>query len=185
MNTIKEFASSFKANWLLWNEILSFTPFKIFTVSRLSTLLSVLLRGRSGCHIKSLNWGQVSLQAQTFELPSSAGYHLSPPPGPPKKKKNGDPRPSPNYRPHIEKGVFLIGFRKFLPNILPAAYIFSYTIMSYLKKLVGTKSVNTKQCSVALSLRIISHVFPSLPKLSPPLMLLCCPQQAWTFVPFS
>ena len=118
-------------------------------------------------------------------FPLLLGITSPPPPGPPKKKKNGDPRPSPNYRPHIEKGVFLIGFRKFLPNILPAAYIFSYTIMSYLKKLVGTKSVNTKQCSVALSLRIISHVFPSLPKLSPPLMLLCCPQQAWTFVPFS
>ena len=61
--------------------------------------------------------------------------------------------------------------------------------MAYLKKLVWTKSFNTKQCPAGLSPRIIPHVFPFLPKMSPLLMLFCCPHQVrtvpafvWTFV---
>ena len=52
--------------------------------------------------------------------------------------------------------------------------------MTYLKKLDGTKSLNTKKCPAGLSPRIISQVSPLLPKMSPPLMLLCCTHQVWT-----
>ena len=57
--------------------------------------------------------------------------------------------------------------------------LFSYTIMTYLKKLVGNKYFNTKQFPGGLPLRIILPVS----KMFPPLMLLCCPHQVWT-VPF-
>ena len=50
--------------------------------------------------------------------------------------------------------------KKFLSKSLPETCIFSNTIMTYLKKLVGTKSLNTKQCPGGLSLRIISHYLP-------------------------
>ena len=36
-------------------------------------------------------------------------------------------------------------------KILPVVYIFSLTIMTYLKMLIGIKSHNTKQCSARLS----------------------------------
>ena len=53
---------------------------------------------------------------------------------------------SPGLRPHIgKKMVSLIAFRQNLPRTLPAACIFSYTIMTYLKSFDGTKSLNAKQ----------------------------------------
>ena len=61
------------------------------------------------------------------------------------------PHLSTDHRPHIGKKVSLIDFRKLL------AKSFSYTMMNYLKKLVGTKSINTKQCAARLSPRIIPH----------------------------
>ena len=59
-----------------------------------------------------------------------------------------------------KKKVSLIDFKQILPKILPAAYIFSYTIMTNLKKLIGTKSLNTKQSPAGLSPRIIPHYPP-------------------------
>ena len=52
----------------------------------------------------------------------------------------------------LGKKVALIAFRLVLPKILLEACIFSYTIMTYLKKLVGTKSLNTSQRPTGLSL---------------------------------
>ena len=69
-----------------------------------------------------------------------------------------------------------IDLRQILPKILPAR-IFSYIVMTYLKKLDCTKSFNTKQCPAELSLIIIPQVSP---RMSPSLMLLCCTDQAWT-----
>ena len=46
-----------------------------------------------------------------------------------------------------------------LPKMLPVMHIFSFAIMTYLKKLTGTKSLNREQCPAGLSPRII----PSLP----------------------
>ena len=56
-----------------------------------------------------------------------------------------------------KKKVSLIAFRQILSKILPEACIFSNTIMSYLKKLVGTKSFNLKQCPAGLFSWIIPH----------------------------
>ena len=41
----------------------------------------------------------------------------------------------------LEKKVFLTAFRQVLPKILPKTYIFSNTIMTNLKKLIGNKSL--------------------------------------------
>ena len=59
---------------------------------------------------------------------------------------------SPGLRPHIgKKMVSLIAFRQNLPRTLPAACIFSYTIMTYLKSFDGTKSLNAKQYPAVLT----------------------------------
>ena len=42
-----------------------------------------------------------------------------------------------------------------LPKILPVTRIFSFTIMTYLKKLIGIKFLNTKECPARFSPRII------------------------------
>ena len=124
--------------------------FKIITaVSRLSTLLRVFFMGRLGCPTKGGNWDGVSLQTQQFELSPSVGYYpttkLSPP-------------VSPLITDHIlEREISLIAFRQILPNILLAICIFSSTIMSYLKKLIETVSLNTKQCPAGLPPRTIPH----------------------------
>ena len=73
---------------------------------------------------------------------------ISPPP------KNWVPL-YPDHRPHIGKKVSLIAFRQILSKLLPEACIFSNTIMTYLKKFVGTKSLNTKHYPTGLSSRII------------------------------
>ena len=52
-----------------------------------------------------------------------------------------------------------------LPNILPVVRIFSFTIMTYLKKLIGIKSLNTKQCPSGFSPGIIP--FPPVSSLLP------------------
>ena len=59
--------------------------------------------------------------------------------------------------PILENKVSLIVFRQTLPKGLPETCIFSYTIMSYLKKLIGTVSLNTKQSPTVLASSIISH----------------------------
>ena len=53
------------------------------------------------------------------------------------------------------KKVSPTAFRKILPKILLVVYIFSNTIMTNLKKLIGNKSLNTKQCPAGLSPWII------------------------------
>ena len=83
----------------------------------------------------------------------------------------------------LGKKVSLIAFIQILPKILPAACMFSYTIMTYLEKLDGTKSLNTKQCPAWLCSRIIYHVSPFVPKMFPPLMLLYYTHQVWTVPP--
>ena len=64
---------------------------------------------------------------------------------------------SPDHRTYIGKKVSLIAFRQIVSKILPKACIFSNAIMAFLKKLLGTKSLNTKQCPTGLSPKIISH----------------------------
>ena len=54
-----------------------------------------------------------------------------------------------------EKKVCLIAFRPILPKILLAAYFFSNANMTNLKKLIGNKFLNTKQCPTGFSPRII------------------------------
>ena len=82
-----------------------------------------------------------------MEISPSVGYHPD--------QKIACPCRFPNRRPHIGKKCISIAFRKILPKILPAAYIFSITIMTNLKKLIENKSSSTKQCPARLSLRII------------------------------
>ena len=103
------------------------------------------------------------------KLYPSVRYHLN--------QKIESPRPSPDHKLHIgEKGI-----SNFTKNF--ACIFITYTIITYLKKLDGTKSLNTKQCPVGLSPTIIPQVSPFLPKVSPPLMLLCCTHWVWTGPP--
>ena len=75
------------------------------------------------------------MQAQKFEFSPSVGYH-------PDQEKLG-PTVFPLITDHIlEKSV--IALTQILPKFFPAAYIFSNTIMTNLKKLTGTKFLNTK-----------------------------------------
>ena len=55
-----------------------------------------------------------------------------------------------------------VAFRQILLKTLPAAYIFSYTVMTNLKNLNGTKSLNIKPTPAELSPRIIPHYPPKL-----------------------
>ena len=107
---------------------------------------------------KGLEGGQGSpLQTPKFELSPLVGYH-SP------CKEWSLPRFSPDRRLHIGNKISLIVFRD---------------NMNYLKKVVSTKSLNTKQCPAGLAPRIIPSVFQFLPKMSLSLMLLCWPHQMW------
>ena len=108
--------------------------------------------GRVGYHTKGWNWG-IFLQYQKFELSPSARYHP--------QQKIESPCPSPDHRPHIAKKVSLRAFRQILPNIFPVAYIFSYIIMTNVKKLIGTKSFDIKQYPVGLPFRIIPNYPPN------------------------
>ena len=74
---------------------------------------------------------------------------------------------------------------------MPVVCIFSYTIKTCLKRLDGTKSLNTKQwCPAELSPRIIHQVSPFLPKMFPLLMSpyllypprVDCPPFPWIFM---
>ena len=65
------------------------------------------------------------------------------------------------------KKLSLIGFlTQILPKILPATHTFSFTMMKYLKKFIGIKSVNRKQCPAGLFPTIIpsAHVSPPFTK---------------------
>ena len=65
----------------------------------------------------------------------------------------------PDHKPNIRKKVSVIAFRQILSKILPKACIFSNTIITYLKKFIGTKSFNTKHWTAGLSPRI----YPIIP----------------------
>ena len=87
------------------------------------------------------------------------------------------PYPSLDRKPHTwKKGISDSFQTQILPKILPLVGIFSFTIMVYLKKLIGIKYLNTKQCSAGFSSRITpsppvsSQVYPPrciLPGVSP------------------
>ena len=71
-----------------------------------------------------------------FELSPSVGYNP--------RQKIEFPRPF-LIKDHIfGKKVSLIAFRQILPKTFPVPCMFSYTIMTYLKNLDGTKPLNTK-----------------------------------------
>ena len=70
---------------------------------------------------------------------------------------------------HILEKKSLEAFRQISLKVLPALYIFSYTIMTYLRKLVGTKSLNTKKSSARLCFRFMHPVSPLLQKIASPL----------------
>lgn len=65
--------------------------------------------------------------------------------------------------------------------------ILSFAIMIYLKRLIGMKLLNTKQCPEGLPPRIIAHPmhFRSYKKIPPFLILLCCHHQVLTSSPLS
>ena len=137
-------------NILIWKKIISFILFKMITVSRSSTLLRFLLMGRSGCPIKGGKLGGLptSQKVWTFRfcwisLPSKNWVPLSC-----------------DQTPYIGKKVCLTAFRQTLSNILPDASIFSSTIMTYSKRVIGTKCLDTKQCPAGLSPRIIPYCPP-------------------------
>ena len=104
--------------------------------------------GRLGCHTKGDNWEKgCSCKPKSLNFPLM--LDITP------TKKLGPPVPTLITDHILRKKVSLIAFRLSLPKILPAAYIFSNTIMTNLKKLIGNKSLNTKQCPAGLSPRII------------------------------
>ena len=65
---------------------------------------------------------------------------------------------------------------------LQSLAFFSYTIMTYLKKLNG-KSLNKKQCTPGLSPRIIPGYLPFYQNVLFFDMLLCCTHQVWNVSP--
>ena len=68
----------------------------------------------------------------------------------------------------LGKKVPLIVFKtQILPNILPVMRTLSFIIMTYLKKLTGIKSLNTKHCPAGFLL-IFIHSTPASPKVYPP-----------------
>ena len=83
-----------------------------------------------------------------------------------------------------ERKVSLMALRQVLPKVLSAACFFSYTIMTYLKKLDGTMSLDIIQCLAGIFSSVIPKVSPFLEKIFPPLMSLYWTQAVWT-VPLS
>ena len=67
----------------------------------------------------------------------------------------------------LGKKVSLIVFKtQILPKSLPVMRILSFIILTYLKDLIGIKSLNTKQCPAGFSPRIILST-PVPPKVYP------------------
>ena len=66
---------------------------------------------------------------------------------------------------YLEKRYLWVFRHKFYQKILPVMHIFSFTIMNYLKRFIGIKPLNRKQCPAGLSPIII-------PSLSVPHLLL-------------
>ena len=154
LNTIKDFATPFPSltlhavNLFPWKKIL--TLFKIITAIRPSTLLRFFLMRRSGFSTKGGTWSRVSPSCPKFWTPlllDVTSHQKTEPP----LFLHVSPHPSPVHRQHNEKKVSLISFRQISRNILPVACIFSSTIMTHLKKLVVTKSLDIKHCPAGLS----------------------------------
>ena len=124
--------------------------FKIITVSRSSILLRVFLMGRSECPTKRGNLRGLSESQKVWTF---LFCWISSPP------KNWVIL-SIDHTPYITKKVSLTAFRQILSKTLPEACIFSNPVMNYLKKIIGTKSLNTKQCLAGLSPRIIPDYSP-------------------------
>ena len=72
---------------------------------------------------------------------------------------------SPLIAHHMLEKVSLKVFRQILSKVLPVVHIFSFIIAVYMKKLIGIKSLSTKQCPAELSPWIIPPVSPILPKM--------------------
>ena len=70
------------------------------------------------------------------------------------------PSPSLDRRPHTGQKVSTIAVRQILLTILLAVRIFSFTMMTYLKELIGIESLNTKQSPAELFPRISPPVSP-------------------------
>ena len=180
---------------MLWKKILFLTLIKIIIISRPSTFIRVFLRRRPIC---STNDGIACVRAcvcvcACLCVCSFARVRVCVCISASSRKKLF---PSIGYQPHskiefpcptfdhiVERIVSLIAFRQIVSKILHVASIFSYTIMTYLKKLDGIKSLNTKQCPSGLSPRIIPKISPFLPKIFLPLRLFCCSCQVWTVSP--
>ena len=90
--------------------------------------------------------GEVSLQAQKFQLSPSVGYH--------RQQKTESPVPTVITDHILKKKIFLIAFRK----ILPSTCIFIYKIITYLKNLF--KSLNIKCWPAGLSPNILPYYPP-------------------------
>ena len=92
--------------------------------------------------------GALSLQVHKFEASPSVGYHPLPKLWVPLSLHWLQTT-------YLKKKVSLIIFREVLPKILSVAHIFSNTIMTNLKNLIGNEFLITKQCPVGLPLTII------------------------------
>ena len=63
--------------------------------------------------------------------------------------------------------VSLITFMQLLPKTLLVGHISSFIITNYFKKIVGIKSLSTRQCAAELSPGTIPAVSIILPKMFP------------------
>ena len=150
LSVVKEFATYFlslhlySVNILIWKKIISFTFFKIITVSSSSTLLRVFLMGISGSPTKGGNLGGPPASQKVWTSPIC---WISPP------SKNLLPCPLITLHILGKKGT-LTTFIQILWKILPETCIFSNTLMTYWKKFIGTKSLDAKS--------VLHHYLPEL-----------------------
>ena len=68
----------------------------------------------------------------------------------------------------LEEKVSLIVFKSISPKLLSATYIFSNIIMTNLKKLIGNKSLKSKQCPGNPGIGENTSQQPSIYRFSPP-----------------
>ena len=68
---------------------------------------------------------------------------------------------------HILEKIISKAFRQIVPKTLPMVQIFSFIITTYLKKVIGIKTLSTKQYPEELSPWSIPTIFPILPKMFP------------------
>ena len=129
----------------------SLTLFKIITVSKPNTLLRVYLLEKSECPTNGENWGLLPASQKVWTFSLSLVY--------PHQKFHFSIIWS-DRRTHIGEKVSLLVFRPILPKMFPAACIYSCTITTFLKKLVGTIFLDKKHCPAELSPLTITHYLP-------------------------